>query len=241
MNPDTNKENPQKIASETLKQYISTLNAEDTLLLLSLFSGNVTPDLHTPERTQRLFAMLKDLGIHDPDAEAKQTDEQRIEMYSNYGLEVTVPKGRCGFSENLMCAAHDGVPYCVDDHGHFFKEQDDSSIKHSILHRELMIERHHDKIKQVYEYCTTLDRGDIWVLCGGGVQLEAFFGCRNGYLATLSLSLEKDPFNTPKQKESVTKKVSRLQPNFEHNEPLFKGLKIDGVKVRYFPRNTLEP
>lgn len=239
MHDNTEPSEPQPLKPEAVKSYMDNLSAEDRLLLKNLFSGSVSHDMHSAERTKRLYEMLQDLGLWKP--EPKQSYDDRVEMYRKFGLEVTIPKGRCGFSENLMCAPYDGVPYCIDDHGNFFKNCDDRSILKGIRHREMMIERHHEQIKQVYEHCTSLDRGDIWVLCGGGAQMQAFFGCSNGYLAILYLSLEGAPSSTPEELRALSKKSLTLQPQFEHNEPLFKGLKIPGVKVQYFPRSTLEP
>ena len=230
-----------KMTSDEFKQYLAALSIEDKKILHTAFTGGVSHDTHTPARTARLFEMLQEIGLWEPSTEPIQTDEQRIEMYRQFGLEVEIPKGRCGFSENLMCAPYDGVPYCIDDHGQFFKNGNDYSLKRGIRHRQMMIERHHDKIKAVYEHCTTLDRGDIWVLSGGGLQLQVFFGCTNGYLAILSLSMEDAPAKTTKDLDDLSKKINILEPQFEHNEPLFKGLKIPGVKVKHFPKNTLEP
>lgn len=226
---------------EAFKRYIATLSKEDAKTLHTAMTGGVSHDTHTPERTERLFQMLADIGMWDASSVKKHTDEERIALYRQYGLEVQTPKGRSGFSENMMCAPHDGVPYCVDDHGHFFKDGHDVGLRRGIRHREMMIERHHDKIKAIYEHCTTLDQGDIWVLSGGGMELQAFFGCRKGYLAILSLSMENDPTSTEEDMARVRNKSRRLEPQFEQNEPLFKGLKIPGVKVVNFPRYSLEP
>lgn len=229
----------QKVAS--LKKLYSKLSKKDKKLLRGALSGTATHDSHSPESTKRLHEIFVEMGIVTPDETPKQTDEQRIGMYRQFGLETSVPKGRCGFSDDLMCAPYDGVPYCVDDHGHYFKSEYHSSIQRGIVHREMMIERHHEKIKQVYEHCTTLEKGEIWVLCGGGSQLQAFFGCSDGYLAILYLSHEDSLSSTSKQLEVLAKKSSTLVPQFEHNECLFKGLKIPEVKLQLFPISTLEP
>jgi hypothetical protein len=81
----------------------------------------------------------------------------------------------------------------------------------------------------------------IWVHCSGGSQLQAFYGCFNGYLAILYLSLENAPASTPKDLEALAKKSSTLQPQFKHNEHLIKKPSIPGVKVQQFPRDSLEP
>jgi hypothetical protein len=122
-----------------------------------------------------------------------------------------------------------------------FESKIDFSLKHGIYHRELMIRRNHDVIKKVYEHCTALDKGDIWVLSGCGTQLQAFFGCSNGYLAILYLGMEDAKDHTQAQMERITSRTSILQSQFEHNEALFKDMKIPGVKVKHFPRSELTP
>ncbi len=229
----------QVVDHEKLAAYYASLSSEDKVLLKQIFSGNLDTHDFSPAWYARVERIMGDLSPEP--AKEKQSDEQRIIMYRDYGLEVEVPKGRCGFSRNMMCAPHDGVPYCVDDHGHFFDDKNDFSLKHGIYHRELMIRRNHEVIKKVYEHCTTLDKGDIWVLSGGGSQLQAFFGCSNGYLAILYLGMEDAKDHTEAQMARIQARTSILQPQFEHNEPLFKGLNIPGVKVRHFPRTELNP
>jgi len=72
-----------------------------------------------------------------------------------------------------------------------------------------------------------LGQGDVWVLAGGGTQLQAFFGCSHGYLAILGLGDED---------EDEPWESCDLQPQFEHNEPLFADFDYPGIKLTFFPR-----
>lgn len=151
-----------------------------------------------------------------------------IAVYREFGLTVTPPKGNCWFGKHMVCAEHEGVPYCMDAHG-------SGDYSHGVKHRELLIQRHHTLIKAVYDYCVGLDVGDIWVLSGGGAQLQAFFGNSTGYLAILYLDME-DPSEQEALEEYLEacgSKTFTLQVNWNHNDPLFEGrFSIPGIELR---------
>jgi hypothetical protein len=155
-------------------------------------------------------------------------DSRLVEAYREYGLEVTAPKGNCWFGKTMVCTEHDGVPYCMDGHSN-------GDYAHGVRHRQLIIERHHERIKSVYEYCKALGVGDIWVLSGGGGQLQAFFGNNTGYLAILYLDME----NLAEQDEledyldACGNTTFELHVNFTKNDPLFEGkFNIPGITMR---------
>lgn len=190
MNTDTESRINKDISPESLA-FATSLSKEDWRLFAEFISGNRDKiQALTFDEQMRAMDIIVGLQLFK-DKKAKISDDQRIALYAQHGLAVTVPKGRCSFSRSLMCAEHDGVPYCVDEHDHSFEEEGRiDSLLHCIKHRELIIERHHDKIKQIYDYCVGLDVGDIWVMSGGGSQLQAFFGNNTGYLAILYLDME---------------------------------------------------
>lgn len=161
---------------------------------------------------------------------ADDADEDRIKMWARYGLAVSVPEGRSSRARSMMLAEHDGVPYCVNDYSHFNCGQGDFQIIRSIQHRQMMIDCYHNKIKAVYEYCTSLNLGHIWVLCSGGLQVQAFFGCSEGYLGIMYFDLETRPYETQEQRENLNQKVHSLFPQFDRG--LFDQLNIAGVKVK---------
>lgn len=145
--------------------------------------------------------------------------EELAEIYAAHGLAVTDPKGNSRWGKTMVCAAHDGVPYCMDCHGH------PDNASHGVQHRALMIERHHARIKAVYDYCAALDVGDIWVLSGGGAQLQAFFGNHTGYLAILYLDMA-DASEQEKLSDYMAacgNASFTLQVNWRSNDPLFEG------------------
>jgi len=113
--------------------------------------------------------------------------EELAAEYATRGLVVEAPKGDWKPGKTMVCCPHDGVPYCVDAHP---TQNETPDWDYGIKHRAMMIERHHAMIRAVWEHCQTALGDDVWVLCGGGCQLQAFFGGKNGYLGILYLDLE---------------------------------------------------
>ena len=177
------------------------------------------------ELFSRVDQLLKEAGVPVfPD-----NFEELVALYRTHGLEVTSPKGKSRHGDTMVCAEHDGVPYCMDAHGNL------NSIAHGIKHRELTIARHHAKVKAIYDYCQNLGVGDIWVLCGGGAQLQAFFGNKTGYLAILYLDLE-DLGEQERMADYLAlcgNKTHTLQVNWAKNDVLFEGkFACPGVALR---------
>ena len=152
------------------------------------------------------------------------------DVYAQFGLAVTTPKGRSRWGETMVCCEHDGLPYCMDAHGEIDK------IGHGVRHRALTIERHHPMVKAVYEHCVNAGIGDVWVLCGGGSQLQAFFGNAKGYLGILYLDLEDlkehQQVSENGYLEAVGNKTFTLQVNGEDNDVVFDGFAVAGVELR---------
>lgn len=218
--------------------YIKAL-PEDEMILMARYFTNKHEMSGQPSYT---VGQAKTIGRHVVamglcEAEIEQTDDERIEMWASYGLKVSVPEGRCKFSDSLMLAEYDGVPYCVDEHSKLVRQGKDHGIHRSISHRQMMIDCYHEKIKSVYNYCLSLDRGPVWVLTGGGAQVQAFFGYDQGYFAILYLDMHDAPRNTEAERDKLSKRKHSLVPQFEKHEPLFERLKLPGVKISFFGRS----
>jgi hypothetical protein len=108
------------------------------------------------------------------------------------GLEVTPPQGSSWHSQHMVCAAHDGVPYCLALNDYRGK-LDESKVASSMKRREDIIRLHHQEVKAVYEHFTRLDE-PVWAMCGGGLNRQVFFGNKEGYLAILYLTNENNEF-----------------------------------------------
>lgn len=216
--------NPLAVSEELM----SSLAPDKRDILLRYLSGDMP---HSHEVIE-LYDILTEIGLIENPKE-RVDDISRIALYEKHGLSVEVPLGRCRFSTSLMSAPHDDVPYCVDDHDHFFIEGSLKSLIHATRQREQIINRHHAKIKDIYDYCVNLNVGDIWVMCGGGAQLQAFFGNNTGYLGILYMDMQdENEVIDDGYLEIIGNKTYTFVVNWSHNNPLFMGkFKIKGIEL----------
>lgn len=146
------------------------------------------------------------------------TIEQKvIDTFKKHDLDIVEVKGNSRFGKHMHAIWHDGVQYSIDYHGNMDKN-DNPDIEHSVKHLKIMLnsEVYHQKIKKIYDYLMGLNIGDIWVMSGGGCQIQAFFGNKNGYVAILYLDM--DNIKKPKQSNHT------LQVNFAQNDKYFNGV-----------------
>lgn len=158
-------------------------------------------------------------------------------LYASQGLEVTAPAGASWSGRTMVCAHHEGVPYCLNVHN----EQDTPAeryaekVRLAIADRAQIIDLYHPLIRQVYDYCVGLDVGDIWVLVGGGSSHICYFGNKTGYLAILHLDRKQVQRKRTRQKclDFTGKRRYTLEVNWERNNHLFHGkLAIQGLRLR---------
>ena len=171
------------------------------------------------ENMTECFKILLRVGYFIED---KPTDVELIELYKQFGIDVEIPKGRCWHSKHLVSAPFDGIPYCMDEHGHYKEKGNDNTIKNAIEARTLIIENFHLTIKPIYEYLFNKNIGDIWVVCSDSQHV--YFGNYTGYLACLYLK-KNDPTRNVRLKKSV------LAIQFKENNIHFKGFKMDNIRV----------
>lgn len=161
--------------------------------------------------------------------------EYFLERYRQYGLEVQVSKGPRPHSFSVT-HHHDGVPYALYHNQAQIGKFDTSKVHHNMEHILPLIERHHTMIKGVYEHLKAKVEGDLWVLSGGGSQLQAFFTNQTGYLGILYLDMVNLSEQTRLSDSGLLKASGNesftLVPNFDHNNILFKKMQVPGVKVR---------
>jgi len=147
-----------------------------------------------------------------------------IDAYKSFGLDAQEVKGNSRWGEHMVAIVHDGVQYALDHHGHTKGGLPD--IEGGIEHLKIIQKLNHHKVKSIYQYLMAQGMGDIWVMSGGGSQVQAFFGNSSGYVAILYLDNEK---------RKVTAKEHVLQVQSAQNDKYFNGkisqLDISGVKV----------
>jgi hypothetical protein len=213
----------------------SPTSAEGRAVLDELQNSDVLPvfDVRTRKRMQGSIDAVR-LYLQE---ESTDTFTRMQTMYKHYGLNVVPAKGKSRDSSLMVTAAKDGVPYSLepnDAYGHV----DPTKITHNVKHYKLTVKRHHKEVKAVYDYLMqnhSRALGDVWVMMGGGSQLQAFFGNNTGYLGILHLSLE----SLKEQKEMEASGYLdacgvtpySLIPNWAKNGKYFKGLQVPGVEV----------
>lgn len=219
------------IVNEQTLLYVESLPPEKRALM-ELPKAEL--EMLSKEDRQELFMLWVTITALNGEPAKPDESVDLVSAYAKHGLIVERPKGGSWHSKTMMAAPHDGVQYCVDNHGHHLKAGREDSILHGIWHREQLIKRHHAMIKTIYEYCVALEVGDIWVLCSGGAQLQAFFGNKTGYLAILYLDMEDENERVDDDYlKAVGNQKLTLQVNWKHNNPLFVGkFKMPGVKLR---------
>lgn len=150
-----------------------------------------------------------------------------IDTFKKQGFDITEVKGNSRHGEHMVAIWHDGVQYAIDYHGHTDKKGN-PDIEHGAKHLKIMLESevYHQKIKKIYDYLMALNIGDIWVMSGGGMQVQAFFGNKTGYVGILYLEMEN--VKKPKEKEHT------LVVNGEKNDKYFNG------KVQKFEQSGVE-
>lgn len=157
-----------------------------------------------------------------------------IGSYKKFGITAEPVKGSCWHTSTMVAVNHDGVQYSVDDHGEYFKTNRKENIEHSIKHLELLRTHYHERIKEVYDYLKTKTDDDIWVMAGGGSQLQAFFGNKDGYIAILYFDMDTyiklGDKNVTKARMIKTKDYT-LSVQSEQNNRYFDDCTIENLKI----------
>lgn len=157
------------------------------------------------------------------------TDQKVIDTFKKNDFDITEVKGNSSFGKDMYAIWHDGVQYAINYHGHTDKKGN-PDIDHKVSHLKTIINSdiYHQKIKKIYNYLMSLNIGDIWVMVGGGMQIQTFFGNKTGYVAILYLEMQN--VKKPKQKEHT------LVVNWAKNDKYFNGkfskFEQEGVELR---------
>jgi hypothetical protein len=130
--------------------------------------------------------------------------DEAKKMFKKAGLKVEKPVGiGKEHDRDTVCLMLDGVPYhmyLMKSSSYHKKRQQEDADKEVKEFREL-VEKYHPLIKRVHtafkEQFEGLD--DLWVLSGGGAQLQAFFGSNGKYIGILYLGMKGQKANPDKE------------------------------------------
>jgi hypothetical protein len=90
--------------------------------------------------------------------------------------------------------------------------------------------RHWEKVKEIYQFCENFADGPLWTMCGGGAQLQQFFGDDYGYIGVLYLDME-NPNEPGVRDQTFVVNQAKKDKHFENFQSQL------GTKIRLY-KNT---
>ncbi len=151
-----------------------------------------------------------------------------------HGLAVSRPPNPSWHSQHMVCLPDDDVPYCLALNNAFGKLEP-SKLAGAVRKLVLVQARHHVRVKAVYQAMMARGCGPLWVMVGGGAQLQVFFGNDRGYVAILYLDLESEAEQQASEGylAACGRSAFTLQVNGKDNDAFFEQpLEVPGVAVR---------
>ena len=103
--------------------------------------------------------------------------------YLRLGVVPRLVSGNWKDGDYMYSVYHDDVQYTIDDMGDYELDLDISYILDCLHARDLIIERNHAIVRNVYEHLVDVLDDDVWVRVNSGIQLSCTFGDRNGAFA----------------------------------------------------------
>lgn len=180
----------------------------------------------------RCFELFVKIGFYIPNVPSMKA---MLRSYADFGIEAEPLKGSCWHTATMVAINYDNVQYAVDDRGEYFLHNKKRSIEHAINHYQLLSTYYHTHIKEIYNYLKTKTTDDIWVMAGGGAQLQAFFGTKDGYIAILYLDMDDYvslDVDDAEKAEIINKKKYSLSVQFSHNNHYFDKCPLKNFKIQ---------
>lgn len=151
----------------------------------------------------------------------RSQDAPDVDFYAKHDIVAELPKGSCWFTTKAtVYKVLDGVQYIIngtDEYG----EYHDQNVVDTKECYEVITSNYHQQIKEVFDYLSAQDIGDIWVLVSGHtVYHQLFMGNSSGYLCSMW-------FGTKHPVKTVNCKIE-----WDHNKKYFDNFKSSlNVKV----------
>jgi hypothetical protein len=161
--------------------------------------------------------------------------ESIIAAYSDFGIVAEPVKGGAWHTQSMVAVYHGGIQYGLDDRGRYAAEKDKNSIEHAIKHFKLMSTHYHNRIKTIHNHLVSKSNEPIWVLAGGGYQIQASFGNKNGYIATLDLDINsfvKVGVENLQRAKTISNKKYEISMNANNFNGFFSDFKLNDFIVK---------
>lgn len=137
--------------------------------------------------------------------------------YLRLGVIPRIVRGNWKDGDYMYSVYHNDVQYTIDDMGDYEIDSDISYILDCLHARDLIIERNHDVVREVYEHLIDVLDDDVWVRVNTGLQLSCTFGDRSGVFAHLLMDFadERDYEAAVNKFKEVLKRSSDFDGDFE--------------------------
>lgn len=121
--------------------------------------------------------------------------------YLRMGIVPRTVRGNWRGGEHMYSIYHKNVQYCIDDMGDYEFDADDSYIMECLKARDMIIERNHELVCDIYTHIKTKLDTDVWVRVNSGLQLNCTFGDYRGSISSLMMDfVEPELFNEAVEK-----------------------------------------
>lgn len=137
--------------------------------------------------------------------------------YLRLGIIPRLVRGNWMDGDYMYSIYHDDVQYTIDDMGDYEIDGDVSYILECLESRDLIIERHHDLVKSIYDFVRKKTGKEVWVRVDSGIQLNCTFGDSTGELAQLMLGfIDPEQYNAAVDElKAIIAKETGIEPDFE--------------------------
>jgi hypothetical protein len=220
-------ETPEEV--ENFKAKISVATSEQKRLFARFMAG----DYEWAEfQADNGFKTLVELGYW---ISTRPAIESIIAAYSDFGIIAEHVKGRAWHNESMVAVTHDGIQYGLDDYGRYVTDKDKNSIEHAIKHFKLLSTHYHERVNDIHNHLISKTDEPIWVLAGGGYQIQASFGNKNGYIATLDLDINsfvKVGVENSQRAKAISNKKYEISMNANNFNDFFSDFKLNDFIVK---------
>ena len=156
-------------------------------------------------------------------------------VFAAAGADVHRVEGACWFSGTAVAINHDGVQYMLDIHAQDKKRRGEKIDEaHLTLQRFRFVSKHyHPIIKALVDHAQEHHEKRLWVLVGGGLQLQAFIGNEHGYIGILYLDLHPEAWARAEKGKPVLRKSGyTLVLEGKDKKKFFSGFSFEQPKIR---------
>jgi hypothetical protein len=159
--------------------------------------------------------------------------DEAKKMFEKEGLTVEKPIGlRKEGDRDTVCVVHDDIRYhlyMMKASSHHGERNQEMATSEANDYKSL-IDKYHPLVKEIHDKMKAELPGmeNLWVMEGGGMQHQAFFGNEKGYIAILYLGMKNG--KTKKHGNCLTFEGYEDEPKWQ----IYKDFKMEDIECRAF-------